>query len=34
MIRYEAAAGHVALVECRHSVLSIIRGVLLYVVEL
>ena len=31
MIRYDAAAGHVVLVECHPSVLSMIRGVLLYV---
>ena len=28
MIRYDAAAGHVVLVECHHSVLSMIRAVL------
>ena len=34
MIQYDGAAGHVALVECYHSVLSMIRAVLVYVVEL
>ena len=34
MIRYDAAAGHVVLVEWHHSVLSMFRAVQLYVVEL
>ena len=34
MIRYVAAAGSVVRVECHPSVLSMIRAVLLYVVEL
>ena len=34
MTRYDAAAGHVVLVECPHPALPIIWAVLLYVVEL
>ena len=34
MIRYDAAAGRVVLVECHRSWLSIIRAVLLYAAEL
>ena len=34
VIRYDAVAGHVVLVECHHTVLPIIWAVLLYVVEL